>query len=231
MVRALVAVLAPLVARIAKLSALIRHTVAQMEDGRILMSFPRAGQICAAAILAELGEDRSRYLTPDQLAADGGLAPSPGSPGSPAASASDGPATAACAPHSPASPTTPATPRPGPPISTPERAAEDAGIRMRSASSAAHGFAFSGAPGSIASLTTQASTAPQPPWVDTGCLMRPEAAARWAPALAFAALAVWGTQRLRSGLVLPAMLAADFCSSIWRSRSPASARRAPWSGE
>jgi transposase len=75
MVRALVAVLTPLVARITELSARIRHAVAQMEDGRILMSFPRAGQICAAAILAELGEDRGRYLTPDQLAADAGLAP------------------------------------------------------------------------------------------------------------------------------------------------------------
>ena len=75
MVRALAAVLAPLIARVAELSARIRHAVAQMEDGRILMSFPRAGQICAAAILAELGEDRGRYLTPDQLAADAGLAP------------------------------------------------------------------------------------------------------------------------------------------------------------
>ncbi len=75
MVRALVAVLAPLVARIADLSARIRHEAAASEDGRILMSFPRAGQICAAQILAELGEDRARYLTPDQLAADAGLAP------------------------------------------------------------------------------------------------------------------------------------------------------------
>lgn len=75
MVRALVAVLAPLLARIAELSARIRHDVAAMEDGRILMSFPRAGQICAAAILAELGEDRTRYLTADQLAADAGLCP------------------------------------------------------------------------------------------------------------------------------------------------------------
>jgi transposase len=74
-VRALVAVLVPLVARIAELSARVRHAVAQREDGRILMSFPRAGQICAAAILAELGEDRGRYLTPDQLAAEAGLAP------------------------------------------------------------------------------------------------------------------------------------------------------------
>jgi transposase len=39
------------------------------------MSFPRAGQLCAGQILAELGEDRARYLTPDQLAADAGLAP------------------------------------------------------------------------------------------------------------------------------------------------------------
>ena len=75
MVRALVAVLAPLVAKIAELSARIRHAVAGMEDGRILMRFPRAGQVCAAAILAELGEHRARYLTPDQLAADAGLAP------------------------------------------------------------------------------------------------------------------------------------------------------------
>jgi transposase len=74
-VHALVAALAPLVAKLAELSARIRHAVAEMEDGQILMSFPRAGQICAAAILAELGEDRGRYLTPDQLAADAGLAP------------------------------------------------------------------------------------------------------------------------------------------------------------
>lgn len=75
MVRALVAILVPLVARIAELTARIRHEAAAMEDGRILMSFPRAGQLCAAQILAELGEDRARYLTPDQLAADAGLAP------------------------------------------------------------------------------------------------------------------------------------------------------------
>ena len=75
MVRALVAILSPLVARIADLTARIRHDVAQLEDGRILMSFPRAGQLCAAQMLAELGEDRACYVTPDQLAADAGLAP------------------------------------------------------------------------------------------------------------------------------------------------------------
>ena len=75
LVRALVAVLAPLVAQIAELSARIRHALAELPDGRLLMSFPRSGQICAAAILAELGEDRSRYQSADQLAADAGLCP------------------------------------------------------------------------------------------------------------------------------------------------------------
>lgn len=75
MVRALVAALRPLAERIAELSARIRHAVAELPDGRIVMSFPRAGQICAAAILAELGDDRARYLTADQLAADAGLCP------------------------------------------------------------------------------------------------------------------------------------------------------------
>lgn len=74
-VRALVAVLAPLVGRIFALSARIRHVMAELPDGAIVMSFPRTGQICAAQILAELGDDRARYLTADQLAAEAGLAP------------------------------------------------------------------------------------------------------------------------------------------------------------
>ena len=74
-VHALVAVPGPLVTRILDLTARIRDETAASEDGQILMSFPRAGQVCAAQSLDELGEDRSRYLTPDQLAADAGLAP------------------------------------------------------------------------------------------------------------------------------------------------------------
>lgn len=75
MVRALIGTLEPLVRCIAGLSARIHHAVADLPDGPIIMSFPRAGQICAAQILAELGEDRARYLTADQLAADAGLVP------------------------------------------------------------------------------------------------------------------------------------------------------------
>lgn len=74
-VRALVAVLTPLVRHIVELSARIRHAMAELPDGPVIMSFPRAGQICAAQMLAELGDDRARYLTADQLAAEAGFAP------------------------------------------------------------------------------------------------------------------------------------------------------------
>jgi transposase len=75
LVRALAATLERLVAEIARLSARIEHAVAQLPDGRIVMSFPRAGRICAAQILAELGDVRQRFLTQDQLAAEAGVAP------------------------------------------------------------------------------------------------------------------------------------------------------------
>lgn len=39
------------------------------------MSFPRAGKVNAAQIVAELGDDRERFQTDDQLAAEAGVAP------------------------------------------------------------------------------------------------------------------------------------------------------------
>jgi len=73
--RALAALLERLGGEIAKLSARIEHDVAELADGRIVMSFPRAGRICAAQILAELGDVRERFPTEDQLAAEAGVAP------------------------------------------------------------------------------------------------------------------------------------------------------------
>lgn len=73
--RALVAVLERLVAEIAKLSSRIEHAVADLADGRIVMSFPRAGRICAAQILAEIGDVRERFPAEDQLAAEAGVCP------------------------------------------------------------------------------------------------------------------------------------------------------------
>ena len=44
----------------------IEHDVAEIADGRIMMRFPRAGRICAAQILAELGDVRERFATDEQ---------------------------------------------------------------------------------------------------------------------------------------------------------------------
>ena len=74
-VRALAAVIERLVAEIAKLSSRLEQAVAELPDGKIVMSFPRAGRICAAGILSELGNIRERFPTEDQLAAEAGVAP------------------------------------------------------------------------------------------------------------------------------------------------------------
>lgn len=73
--RTLATVLERLVTEIAKLSARIEHAVAELPDGKIVMSFPRAGRICAAQILAELGDVRERFQSEDQLAAEAGVCP------------------------------------------------------------------------------------------------------------------------------------------------------------
>ena len=75
LVRALARTLQALVAEIAKLSSRIEHAIAALPDGRIVMSFPRAGKICAAQILAELGDVRARFPSEHQLAAEAGVAP------------------------------------------------------------------------------------------------------------------------------------------------------------
>lgn len=74
-VRALVAVLRTLQARIGDLEGAIRAALAAHVDGRIFASFPRAGQVNAAQLLAEIGADRSRYPSDDALAAMAGAAP------------------------------------------------------------------------------------------------------------------------------------------------------------
>lgn len=68
-------VLARLVDQIRCLSSRIEHHVLSSEDGQILMSFPRAGRLCAAQILAELGSQRERFDSDAHLAAEAGVAP------------------------------------------------------------------------------------------------------------------------------------------------------------
>ena len=76
-VLALVAALEPLVARIGELTSEIRAALADHADGatfRSLFIDPRSA-VCAAAMLAEMGDCRDRYPTDAALAADGGQAP------------------------------------------------------------------------------------------------------------------------------------------------------------
>ena len=74
-VLAQVAVLKPLVAQIAALNTRIELFMNALPDGLLMMSFPRAGQVCAAQILAELGDVRERFPDADRLAAEAGVVP------------------------------------------------------------------------------------------------------------------------------------------------------------
>lgn len=74
-VRALVAVLKPLVAQISELNGAIDAALAQHPDGPVIASFPRSGRINAAQILAELGDERRRFVTAEHLAMEAGVAP------------------------------------------------------------------------------------------------------------------------------------------------------------
>jgi transposase len=53
----------------------IASVVAEHPDAMIFSSFPGVGPILTAVLLAEIGEDRSRYPSPQTLLAEAGLAP------------------------------------------------------------------------------------------------------------------------------------------------------------
>lgn len=74
-VRALIAVLRPLAARIAMLTAAVEHAVEAHPDGKLFTPLFRSGRVCAAQLVAEIGDDRSRFASADHLAAEGGVAP------------------------------------------------------------------------------------------------------------------------------------------------------------
>ena len=74
-VRALVACLRAILGRLADLEGAIRAALAAHPDGALFRSFPRAGEISAAALLAEIGVDRERFPSAEALAAQAGAAP------------------------------------------------------------------------------------------------------------------------------------------------------------
>jgi transposase len=73
----LLAALRPIVDQIAQLTSQIRGAMRTHSDGPIFLSFFRDPKsvICAAGLLAEIGDNRTRYPTSEILAADGGQAP------------------------------------------------------------------------------------------------------------------------------------------------------------
>jgi transposase len=77
LVLALVAALTPIVEQIRLLTSEIAHAVRAHPDGHIFLSFFKRPDsvICAATLLAEIGDDRHRYPTADRLAADAGMTP------------------------------------------------------------------------------------------------------------------------------------------------------------
>ena len=76
-VLALVAALRPIVEQIRLLTSEIAHAVRTHPDGHIFLSLFRDPKsvICAATLLAEIGDCRQRYPTPEHLAADAGMSP------------------------------------------------------------------------------------------------------------------------------------------------------------
>jgi transposase len=73
--RSLARTLSVVVQQIRLLSSRIEHHVASLDDGKLIMSFPRTGRICAAQILAELGSVRERFASDERLAAEAGVTP------------------------------------------------------------------------------------------------------------------------------------------------------------
>jgi transposase len=74
--RALLAVLTTLVDQIKVMSDQITEQLALHADGHIFTSLPRSGAIRAARLLAEIGDCRGRFPTPEALACLAGVAPS-----------------------------------------------------------------------------------------------------------------------------------------------------------
>lgn len=75
LVTSLARVLERVVEQIRLLTSRIEHAVQSSDDGQIIMSFPRAGRVCAAQILAELGSVRERFDSVERLAAEAGVTP------------------------------------------------------------------------------------------------------------------------------------------------------------
>lgn len=73
---AMLAVLTTLVEQIKALSTQISHQLQAHVDGHIFTSLPRSGRVRAARLLAEIGDCRAKFPTPESLTCLAGVAPS-----------------------------------------------------------------------------------------------------------------------------------------------------------
>jgi transposase len=114
--RALLAAISAIATQIQALDAHIGEQLALHPDRDIFCSLPRSGTIRAARLLAEIGDCRGRFPSPEALACLAGVAPPrPASLAATARSASAGRPTSSCATRSATSPPTAAGPTPGRP--------------------------------------------------------------------------------------------------------------------
>jgi transposase len=74
--RALLAVLATLAAQVKALEAQVAVQLAAHADAHVFTSLPRSGTVRAARLLAEIGDCRARFPTPESLICAAGVAPS-----------------------------------------------------------------------------------------------------------------------------------------------------------
>ncbi len=175
-VLALVSALEPVVARISELTIEIRHALEAHPDCATFRSLfiAQDSWLCAATMIAEIGDCRERYPSYRALAADAGQCPSRSSQAKPDTRNSAGHVTTASAARSAPSPTQAADTTPGPPTSMTAPAPEAPATPTPPASSAAPGAKSSGAYGTTTTPTTHYSTPPcnasSPPEVDTGGL-------------------------------------------------------------
>lgn len=74
-VKALVRALKVLLPQISQLEGAIAVALGEHPDGAVFRSFPRAGEVNAAQLLAEIGDVRERFPSDDVLAMEAGVAP------------------------------------------------------------------------------------------------------------------------------------------------------------
>lgn len=74
-VKVLVRALQVLLRQIAELEGAIAVALDEHPDGAIFKSFPRAGEVNAAQLLAEIGDVRERFVSDDVLAMEAGVVP------------------------------------------------------------------------------------------------------------------------------------------------------------